>query len=355
MIRDSQLQKREKFLFLNKIQFLNSKLLLFIGLSVVQTTIYTFISILILQIPGSTLKIWLILFLLSIIGNITGIIVSSIIKSAAAAYIVVPFLIIPQIIFSGITIPFEKLNYKITNQEKVPLIGDLAMSRWAVEALLVTQFKDNEYEKYFFDLEMKESQARIKTYFLVPEVIELINKYGNGSKSSKEDLYTQTLINDGLVKLDIPISYQIENMSRDSGVMMKLMTKLTATKEELIRKHSRITSEKNSFIIKVAKQMGSMDKLLDIKGKEMNKGIEKFMLNRQSMKTLEFGEERIIQSIDPIFLEPDKGLFNAHLFAPVKIFFDHRFDTFTVNATILLSIFLILYTFLVALFRIRGV
>lgn len=355
MIRDSQLQKREKFLFLNKIQFLNSKLLLFIGLSVVQTTIYTFISILILQIPGSTLKIWLILFLLSIIGNITGIIVSSIIKSAAAAYIVVPFLIIPQIIFSGITIPFEKLNYKITNQEKVPLIGDLAMSRWAIEALLVTQFKDNEYEKYFFDLEMKESQARIKTYFLVPEVIELINKYGNGSKSSKEDLYTQTLINDGLVKLDIPISYQIENMSRDSGVMMKLTTKLTATKEELIRKHSRITSEKNSFIIKVAKQMGSMDKLLDIKGKEMNKGIEKFMLNRQSMKTLEFGEEGIIQSIDPIFLEPDKGLFNAHLFAPVKIFFDHRFDTFTVNATILLSIFLILYTFLVALFRIRGV
>lgn len=349
MIRDSLLRKREKFLFLDQLPYINSKVTLFVTLSVIQTIIFTVISVLVLQIPGSILIFWFILFISSIIGNMTGIIVSSVIKSTAAVYIIVPFLIIPQIIFSGIALPFEKLNYRIAHREKVPLIGNLTFSRWGIEALLVKQFKDNEYEKLFFDLDMKESQTRIKTYFLIPELLNLVDDYQNNRK----DLYKLTLINDGLLQLNFPNTFLINEFNNQN---LKLLTsKILETKESLISQHSKVVNQKNALINQQASLMGSIEALLDLKSKQMNKGVEKFVLNRQSTKPIELCERKIVQNTDPIFLEPTKGLINAHFFTSEKIVFGFKLDTYLVNSFVLLFVFFTLYTFLIMLYRFRDI
>ncbi len=50
-------------------------------------------------------------------------------------------------VLSGAMFPFDKLNRKIGNVDKVPLIAELMPTRWTYEALIVSQFKDNKYSK----------------------------------------------------------------------------------------------------------------------------------------------------------------------------------------------------------------
>ena len=48
-------------------------------------------------------------------------------------------------------------------------MGEAMASRWAFEAFMVTQFKDNPFEKQFYDLEQKRAIAKYKKEFYIPE------------------------------------------------------------------------------------------------------------------------------------------------------------------------------------------
>ena len=56
-------------------------------------------------------------------------------------------------VLSGAMFSFDKLNRKIGNVDKVPLIAEFIPTRWTYEALIVTQFKDNKYSKTPFTKE----------------------------------------------------------------------------------------------------------------------------------------------------------------------------------------------------------
>ena len=58
-------------------------------------------------------------------------------------------------ILSGAIFDFDKLNNIISSKEKTPIVADIMASRWAFEALTVTQFKDNFFESHFYDYEQK--------------------------------------------------------------------------------------------------------------------------------------------------------------------------------------------------------
>ena len=58
-----------------------------------------------------------------------------------------------MMVLSGAMFPFDKLNRKIGNVEKVPVIAELMPTRWTYEALMVTQFKDNRYSRVVYNKE----------------------------------------------------------------------------------------------------------------------------------------------------------------------------------------------------------
>ncbi len=352
MIRDSLIRKRERFLFLSKVPYINSKVVLFAGLSVIQSAVFTLISSLVLQIPSMVFHFWLILFMASILGNITGILLSSIIKSAAAAYIIIPFLIIPQIVFSGIAIPFSKLNFHIASSNSVPLIGDLTLTRWGIEALLVNQFKDNEYEMRFFDIDTKESQTRINAYFLIPEIIKLIDEYQKENNSQSKG-YKKMLINDGLEKLGLSNAKIIDG--RGTEDLEKLINLLYEIKENFVKRNSMIMNDKNNLIKQEAQRLGSMDKLIELKNKQTNKGIEKYLLNRQATTVFDYRENSIVQNIDPVFMEPSKGVFNPQFFSARKYFAGFEWDSYAINMCFLIAVFFCLYFSLIVIFHIKDI
>ena len=62
------------------------------------------------------------------------------------------------------------MNPSITNRDKVPVFGDFMASRWAFEAACVAQFRDNEYDKIFYEIDKEISKYSYKTIYWVPQV-----------------------------------------------------------------------------------------------------------------------------------------------------------------------------------------
>src|SRR5690606_30096529 len=116
------------------------------------------------------LEHWLILFTVSCFANTLGLNISSGFNSAVTIYILIPLLIIPQLILSGVVVKFDKLNPVIGNTATVPLVGDIMASRWAFEAAMVTQFKDNKYEQEFYLYDKIMADADYRKIYFIPEL-----------------------------------------------------------------------------------------------------------------------------------------------------------------------------------------
>ena len=171
IIRDRKILRRESFLNLSWNSYLTSKLFILFTLSAVQTLSFVVLGNLILEIEWRMLlPFWFVLFTTSCFANVLGLNISSAFNSAVTVYVMIPLLLIPQMILSGLLFPFDKLNEMISTKGKVPIIADLMASRWAYEALVVDQFRNNSYEKPYYEFEKYESQADFRSSFLVNEL-----------------------------------------------------------------------------------------------------------------------------------------------------------------------------------------
>ena len=153
LIKDRKILKRESFLNLSRMSYLVSKMSILLVISAIQTICFVLIANWILEINNMYFTTWLVLFSISVFANILGLIISSAFNSAVTVYILIPILIIPQLILSGVIINFEKFNYRVSSDKHIPLMGDIMVSRWGYEALAVDQFVNNDYQKYFYEME----------------------------------------------------------------------------------------------------------------------------------------------------------------------------------------------------------
>src|SRR5690606_21357130 len=159
IIRDRKILQREKFLDLSRMSYLLSKVGILFMISALQTALFVLVGNLVLEIQELGLAHWVLLFSTSCFANVLGLNVSASFNSAKVIYILIPVLIIPQLLFSGIIVKFDKLHPWFSSESGVPWIGNVMASRWAYEGLAVTQFMENPYEQQFyaFDQRMKTS------------------------------------------------------------------------------------------------------------------------------------------------------------------------------------------------------
>ena len=192
IFKDQKIRKRESFLNLSKGSYLISKIVIMFLLSGIQMFMFIVLGNMILGIDGMLWDYWLILFSTACFANMLGLNISASFNSAVTIYIIIPFLIIPQILFSGVLVKFEKLNPVITSQSIVPLIGEVMASRWAFEALAVNQFIENDYEELFYDFDQQMSDANFKKNFWIPEMKAKVGKFKeflrNKEEAKEEDI-----------------------------------------------------------------------------------------------------------------------------------------------------------------------
>jgi hypothetical protein len=162
IIRDRKILQREKFLSLSRTGYLLSKIAVLFIISAVQSLLFTWVGDRVLGFSGLFLEHWAVLFSVSCFANVLGLNVSASFNSAKVIYIMIPVLIIPQLLFSGIIVRFDKLHPWFASEKRVPWIGNIMASRWAYEGLAVTQFKDNAYETSVLRLRQRMKTANWK-------------------------------------------------------------------------------------------------------------------------------------------------------------------------------------------------
>ena len=185
IIKDRALLKREKFLQLSYGSYIWSKVVFMAAVSLIQTFLFILVGNTIMGLHGLFGEWWLILFMTALLSNLTGLILSQCLSSVVAIYISIPILLIPQILLCGLVVSFSDLAPKSTTGN-VPLIGEIIPSRWSYEALAVTSFTDNDYEKPFFELDKAKQENQFYNMAFLYELQSQLETMNDEKRRGKE-------------------------------------------------------------------------------------------------------------------------------------------------------------------------
>ena len=169
IIKDRAILKREKFLRLSHGSYIWSKILFVAMATLLQTLLFVVVGNAIMGLHGTFMLWWGILFISAFLAGLTGLILSQCLSSIVSIYITIPLLLIPQILLCGLVVDFKDLNPG-SKTGNVPVIGDIIPSRWAYEALAVSQFTDNPYEMPIAEYEKVKYTSLYWQYGVIDEL-----------------------------------------------------------------------------------------------------------------------------------------------------------------------------------------
>jgi hypothetical protein len=328
-------------------------------LSAIQTLTFVFIGHLILEIEWALLiPFWFVLFTTSCMANVLGLNISSAFNSAVTVYVMIPLLLIPQMILSGLLFSFDKLNSVISTKGKVPVVADLMASRWAYEAMAVYQFKNNSYEAPFYTYEKVESQSDYKSSFFVDKLTEK-RKFIAENIQSKDDS-TQRVVLESLelIRTSIKDDYftkGLEKVNLQSPWTLKMFTPefnttlenyLAAYKQFYQVFYNKAVAAREKMIYEMENAKGSSYKVYEYKNKYYNESLADLVKNVSTKTRILESDGELIQQVNPVFADPKpKGVldYRAQFFTPVKNLAGMLVDTYYFNILVIWLVSLLFY------------
>ncbi|MGB3181204.1 MAG: ATP-binding cassette domain-containing protein [Cyclobacteriaceae bacterium] len=360
IIRDRKILRRESFLNLSWNSYLSSKVVILFLMSAIQTFTFVLIGHFILEIQGMTIAFWMALFTVSCFANVLGLNISSAFNSAVTVYILIPMLLIPQMILSGLLFSFDKLNDTISTRGKVPVVADMMASRWAYEAMTVYQYKNNPYQSPIFTLEQRERQADFKAAFFAGKLREKIQNIMNNLDA--EDDSTRRVLEHDLYVLRSEIQHEdykegLEGIDLENDLTPSAMNKETEAKirQYIVGLEDYYKTLFNDAVTKKEKMVYLLEQnydydINDYKNRYFNESLSDLVRNVSVKERILEYDGKLIQQIDPIFLAPeapDYALdYRAHFFAPTKHLFGRYFDTYGFNLAVIWVMTILLYAML---------
>lgn len=341
IFKDQKILNREKFLNLSRSSYLNSKIVLMFILSAIQAITFVAIGNSILEIRGMELRYFLILFTTACWANMAGLIISSGFNSVITIYILIPIILVPQLLLSGVVIDFNNINDKIRSDKYVPFIGDLMTSRWAYEDMAVTQFKKNKFENYFFTVEQEANEAMYNRSYLIPELQNILdglkNKDGNGNLSGKET-NKLNLLKQELVYLDQQFPYtnvndltSLNTQNFPDGIYNNIQNYLNKASAYFQQKYQQLIDLKEKKYNQLVSDLGGEEQFVRFKNRYYNKQLASVVLNDKEIMEQQVTGNDIIQLKDKIFQLPVSKNGRAQFYAPSKRIGNLYIDTFWFN------------------------
>ena len=348
IIKDRRILQRERFLNLSKTSYLTSKVIILFGISAIQTFTFAVVGNLLLGFQGMLFSFWFVLFSSACVGNLIGLIISSAFNSVITIYIMVPIILIPQLMFNGVAIEFDKLNPKISSSARVPILGELMTSRWAFEAIMVRQFKDNKFERNFYEFNKKAADSNYKTgpYFeaLSTEIdicdavlrgVENPDDYSDNFDLIRHELKKELKIHNAEDRVDWNKLYPSKYDSAISKVLKKHIS--TLTRLYSLRNNNaigQIDSVSKSMILNYSKE-----EYFNLKANYTNEQIESMMKKSFNLPAVLEVRNKLIRRVTPIFATPEIPEnplnFRTFFYAPEKYFGGRYHDTYWFNVAII--------------------
>jgi ABC-type multidrug transport system ATPase subunit len=332
IIKDRALLKRESFLHLSYSSYIWSKIVYMAGVSLIQTLLFIVIGNTIMGLHGLFLTWWFILFVTALLANLTGLLLSQCLNSVVAIYISIPMLLIPQILLCGLVVSFSDLTPKSTTGN-VPLIGDLIPSRWSYEALAVTSFTDNEYERQFFDVHKDKYETQYYNIGLLYELqsqLETMKDEQERKKESKVD-HLQVIRTNlpqltafcGMKPYQGDESYQSLNdyMKEAEAILSKRSNQLTLKADALASDYIR-KNGKEAF--------------LQLKRDNYNIKLEDCVIGADQRSMLDIIDNHAVPRTGLIYLTPQSKIGRAPFYSSEKILGSWHIKTLWFNMGVLL-------------------
>jgi ABC-type multidrug transport system ATPase subunit/uncharacterized tellurite resistance protein B-like protein len=357
IIRDRKILKREKFLHLNRSSYILSKIGILFMISFVQTFLFVLVGNSMLEIKGMFLIYWAILFTTSCFANLLGLNISSAFNSAVTIYILIPILLIPQLILSGVVVKFDKLNPVIGNTSTVPFVGDIMASRWAFEASMVSQFKDNDFEKGFYFDDKIMADADYKKIYYIPALETRLDFANLNYKNPEPGIRKE--VQDDLSLLEKEISKELAFVGKtnfkslgrftvdqyDSTVYNETNRFLSVLKKFYIARFNKADQEKDEKVNKMTSSVEKEKNFEAFKNAYQNESISELVKNTMETNRVIETDGKLIQKIFPIYKSPDPEHivdFDAQFYMPAKHFLNTNIDTLYFNLGVIWSMTLLL-------------
>ena len=351
IIKNRKILKREAFLNLSWNSYIVSKIFVQFLISAIQAILFVAVGNTIMGIKGMMFEYWIVLFSCWAFSNVMGLLISDSFKAVVTIYILIPFLVIPQIILSGIIVKYEKLNPDISSPDRIPVYGELITARWGYEALAVNQFVNNRYEKQFYRYDKLMSESRfMKDYWCITvkgKLDDILSAFDSGKKGAdfEDDL---TLVRNELRSHSTMFPAMkpalIDSLTSDMvnpSVIKATRDQVENLKKYFIKYYNEISARKDGIITRLV----TVDKVSFLKQKNdyFNSSLEEFVTNsRETDKIIEY-KNRLIWKVDPVYVDPEHNFIKAHFYSPVKKLFGVPFDTLFVNVLVIWAMAIILY------------
>jgi len=357
IIKDRKILKREKFLNLSWGSYLFSKFYILLTISAFQALTFVLIGNSILEIRGLYLHYWIMLFSAWAFAIILGLNVSDSFKTAVTIYILIPFLVIPQMILSGIIVSYDKLNPMISTPSEIPWYGEIITARWAYEAIAVYQYKNNAFEEVFYPYDKIINNCNYKKdYWLVSlmnKVDALKRNINKPEKKEENKLALEMLRNEIAIETEENPKFKFNKFKylTPEKVTLKVLkeTKLSLRKlKEYYIKKAKITSLKKDKITReMQKTEAGQKAFLDKKKKYTNDKLSDFVRNKNTLEGIVEYNNRLYRKIDPVYQDPKSKFIKAQFYAPRKQIFGFWIDTFWMNFfviwVVVIGLFITLY------------
>ncbi|MFT4544790.1 MAG: ABC-type multidrug transport system ATPase subunit, partial [Bacteroidia bacterium] len=368
IIKDRKILKREKFLNLSRSSYLVSKIMIMFFISFVQTGSFVLIGNSILEVGGMNMAYFLVLFSTACFANMLGLNISASFRNAVTIYILIPFLIIPQLLLSGVIVEFDKLNPGFSSDEYVPITGEIMASKWAYEALAVHQFKTNSYHSGLFEYDKKISEATYRKDYWIPEMRKKVIGLGyildltapvDNRKENAIALIRNELRKENEFNPERPFD-KLDQLTPEF-IDKKLVSEVRAHLEELskfyVKQRNTIDDQKDRVIASKLKTPDERDAFNRLRDDYYNQSLADLVLNSSDFYRIIERNGKLIQRLHPIYQDPmGSSMLRSHFFAPRKMIFGTYVDTYWANLMVIwsMSIFLMLTLYFDALLRVLA-
>ncbi len=354
IIKDRKILKRERFLNLSRTSYFLSKVVILFSISAFQAFIFVLIGNYILEIKDMYFSYWLVLFSSWCFANMLGLVISDSFKTVINIYILIPFILIPQLILSGVIVKFDNLNPNISHPNRIPWYGEIITARWAYEALAVQQFTTNKYERNFYLYDKVMSQADYKKNYWLPILKnKLRDCKKNLSKGQTDDKYKLNLrlIYNELKNNTLPLDFEkldlLERNPTNLVLLKELKIYLNDLNRHYIMLYNAASKKKDEELLAMQSKFPDKESFVNMKKSYANDRLTEFVTNNNDIERIVEYKDRLFQRIDPIFRDGKSTFLKAHFYAPQKKIFNREYDTYWVNIIVIwfttLSLYFILY------------
>ncbi|MGE0079479.1 MAG: ATP-binding cassette domain-containing protein [Bacteroidales bacterium] len=355
IIKDRKILYREKFLNLSYFSYINSKIIVLLIFSAIQSLLFIVIGHGILEIRGMFWSHWLILFSTAFCSNMLGLNLSAALNSVVAICVLIPIVLVPQLLFSGVIVNYSKLHKTISHPEYVPFIGDIMLSRWSYEALCVQQFKTNKYDREFFDYNMKLSNSSYNATLLIPKLQSLLdevsvdltlNKQTPRIKKNLKIVRNEVMLladNYPIRNFDYPNTSNLDPQTITVDNIALAKSKLDTLKQHFNIVYGKTIQERDQHIKELANKLGSNNAVFELNRKYHNKSLEALVTNRNDFVKIDEVNDRLIRRFEPIYSLPSSHLGRAHLFAAYKHVGKYYMPTLWFNVIVIWVMAIVFY------------